>query len=64
MVREGMRSAEFHALVLFALVGMLVLVAARDLILLFVGLELMSISIYVLAGFARRDPRSSEASLK
>ena len=62
--REGLRSPEFHALVLMALVGMMVLVAARDLILLFVGLELMSISVYVLAGFARRNPRSSEASLK
>ena len=62
--REGLRSPEFHALVLLALAGMLVLVAARDLILLFVGLELMSISVYVLAGFARGSPRSSEASLK
>ncbi len=62
--REGLRSPEFHALVLMALVGMLVLVAARDLILLFVGLELMSISVYVLTGFARKNPRSSEASLK
>ncbi|WP_419166544.1 NADH-quinone oxidoreductase subunit N [Candidatus Palauibacter sp.] len=62
--REGLRSPEFHALILMALVGMLVLVAARDLILLFVGLELMSISVYVLTGYSRKDPRSSEASLK
>ena len=62
--REGLRSPEFHALILMALVGMLVLVAARDLILLFVGLELMSISVYVLTGFVRKNPRSSEASLK
>ncbi|MDE2880104.1 NADH-quinone oxidoreductase subunit N [Candidatus Palauibacter soopunensis] len=62
--REGLRSPEFHALVLLALVGMMVLVAARDLILLFVGLELMSISVYVLTGFVRKNPRSSEASLK
>jgi len=64
LAREGVRTAEFHALVLLALVGMLVLVAARDLILLFVGLELMSIAVYVLTGFVREDPRSSEASLK
>ncbi|MCY3698832.1 MAG: NADH-quinone oxidoreductase subunit N [Gemmatimonadetes bacterium] len=62
--REGLRSPEFHALILLALVGMMVLVAARDLILLFVGLELMSISVYVLTGFVRKNPRSSEASLK
>ncbi len=64
LTREGLPSAEFHALILLALVGMLVLVAARDLILLFVGLELMSISVYVLTGYARKDPKSSEASLK
>ncbi len=62
--RERFRAPEFHALTLLALAGMLVLVSARDLILLFVGLELMSISVYVLTGFARRNPRSSEASLK
>ncbi|MDX1578864.1 MAG: NADH-quinone oxidoreductase subunit N, partial [Gemmatimonadota bacterium] len=62
--REGLREAEFYALLLMALIGMLVLVAARDLILLFVGLELMSIAVYVLTGFRREDPRSSEASLK
>ncbi len=64
LARENIRSPEYHALLLFALVGMLVLVAARDLILLFVGLELMSIAVYVLTGIVRNDPRSSEASLK
>lgn len=62
--RTGMRGGEFHALLLLALTGMLVVAAARDLILLFVGIELMSISVYVLAGYARRNPRSSEASVK
>ena len=64
LARERLPTAEFHALLLFALVGMLVLVAARDLILLFVGLELMSIAVYVLTGLVRNDSRSSEASLK
>ncbi len=64
VVREGIRSTEYHALLLMSLVGMLVLVAARDLILLFVGLELMSIPVYVLAGFTRSNRRASEASLK
>jgi NADH-quinone oxidoreductase subunit N len=62
--REGLRVGEFYALLLLASVGMMILVAARDLIVLFMGLELMSISVYVLTGFARQDPRSSEAALK
>ena len=62
--REGLARGEFFGLVLLAAVGMMLLVAARDLILLFVALELMSIAVYVLTGYARRRPRSSEASLK
>ena len=62
--REGLHIGEFYALVLLAAVGMLVLVAARDLVLVFLGLELMSIAVYVLTGFNRRDPRSAEAGLK
>jgi NADH-quinone oxidoreductase subunit N len=64
LVREGLRIGEFYGLLLLASVGMMILVAARDLIVLFMGLELMSISVYVLTGFARHDPRSSEAALK
>jgi NADH-quinone oxidoreductase subunit N len=64
LAREGLRIGEFFALLLLASVGMMILVAARDLIVLFMGLELMSISVYVLTGFARHDPRSSEAALK
>jgi len=55
---------EYHLLVLAALLGMLVLASARELILLFVAFELMSIPLYVLAGFAKRDARAVEASLK
>ncbi|MHC4990008.1 MAG: NADH-quinone oxidoreductase subunit N [Planctomycetota bacterium] len=62
--REGLRRGEFYGLMLLASVGMMVLVGARDLILLFVGLELMSIAVYVLTGFDRENPRSSEAGLK
>ncbi|MFQ5746492.1 MAG: NADH-quinone oxidoreductase subunit N [Gemmatimonadota bacterium] len=62
--REGLDIGEVYALVLFAAIGMLVLAAARDLILVFLGVELMSLSIYVLAGLNRRDPRSAEAALK
>jgi NADH-quinone oxidoreductase subunit N len=62
--RHDMNRGEFHVLVLFATVGMMLLASARDLILLFLALELMSVAIYVLVGFNRRDPRSAEASLK
>ncbi|HKK07749.1 MAG TPA: NADH-quinone oxidoreductase subunit N, partial [Gemmatimonadota bacterium] len=62
--REGLEIGEFYALVLFATVGMMILAGAQDLVLVFVGLEMMSISVYVLTGFNRDDPRSAEASLK
>ncbi|HEX9325577.1 MAG TPA: NADH-quinone oxidoreductase subunit N, partial [Reyranella sp.] len=58
------RAAEYHLLVLTSLLGMLVLASARDLILLFLAFELMSIPLYVLAGFIKRDPGAVEASLK
>jgi NADH-quinone oxidoreductase subunit N len=62
--RRGINRGEFYVLLLFATVGMMLLGGARDLILLFLALELMSVAIYVLVGFDRRDPRSSEAGLK
>jgi NADH-quinone oxidoreductase subunit N len=55
---------EFYALVLLATAGMLLMVSAVDLIAVFLGLELMSIPIYVLAGFDRRKLRSNESALK
>jgi NADH-quinone oxidoreductase subunit N len=62
--RRNINRGEFHVLVLFATVGMMLMASSLDLILLFLALELMSVAIYVLVGFDRRDPRSSEASLK
>jgi NADH-quinone oxidoreductase subunit N len=58
------RAGEYHLLVLASLLGMLVLASARDLILLFLAFELMSIPLYVLAGFLKRDAGAVEASLK
>jgi len=58
------RSGEYHLLALASLLGMLVLASARDIVLLFVAFELMSIPLYVLAGFSKRDAASVEASLK
>ncbi len=55
---------EYYALILFALVGMMFMAAARDLMVIFLALELMSIGVYALAGFNRRDKRSAEAGLK
>ncbi|HEV8584733.1 MAG TPA: NADH-quinone oxidoreductase subunit N [Methylomirabilota bacterium] len=58
------RGTEYHLLLLASLLGMLVLASARDLVLLFVAFELMSIPLYVLTGFAKREPEPIEASLK
>lgn len=62
--RREMNRGEFYVLLSFAVVGAMLLASAKDLILLFLGLELMSVPVYVLVGFDRRDPRSAEASLK
>lgn len=61
---EKENHGEFYALVLFSVVGMFAMAAGNDLILLFIGLELMAISTYVLVGFLRGDRRSNEAALK
>ena len=56
--------AEYYSLILFAALGMMLMAAAGDLIIIFIGLETMSIAIYVLAGLKRSDPRSNEAAIK
>jgi NADH-quinone oxidoreductase subunit N len=58
------RAGEYHLLVLASLLGMLVLASARDLILLFVAFELMSLPLYALTGFRKRDGVAVEAALK
>jgi NADH-quinone oxidoreductase subunit N len=62
--REGIWSAESHVLVLFATSGMMIMAAARDLMIVFLGIEMMSIAVYVLAGMNRRSPRAAEGALK
>jgi NADH-quinone oxidoreductase subunit N len=62
--REGITAAESHVLVLLATSGMMLLAAARDLMIVFLGIELMSVSVYVLAGLNRRSGRSAEGALK
>lgn len=60
----GKDLGEYYALVLFATAGMMMMAASAHLIMLFLGLEVMSIAVYVLAGFFREDARSNEAALK
>jgi NADH-quinone oxidoreductase subunit N len=61
---EDEHRGEYYALLLLSVVGMICMVAGIDVVLIFVGLELMAISTYVLVGFLRRDRRSNEAALK
>ncbi len=58
------RPGAYVALLLLATAGMIVMAKASDFITIFLGLEIFSLSLYILVGFARRDARSSEAALK
>ncbi|RMF87827.1 MAG: NADH-quinone oxidoreductase subunit N [Nitrospirae bacterium] len=62
--QEGMEHGEYYTLILFAVLGMMVLASARDLTVLYVGLELMSITFYCLVGYLRGRIGANEASLK
>ena len=62
--REGMARFEFPILVIYATVGMMMMISANDLISLYMGLELQSLSLYVIAAIQRDRIRSSEAGLK
>jgi NADH-quinone oxidoreductase subunit N len=61
---ERLPAGEFHALLLFATVGMMLMASGNDLVIIFLGLETLSIATYVMAGFRRTDLRSNESSLK
>ena len=62
--RSGTTTAETHVLILLASSGMMLLAAARDLMIVFLGIELMSVAVYALAGLNRRSVRSAEGALK
>ena len=62
--QEKINHGEYYSLIFFALLGMMLMGQANDLIIVFVGLELMSICFYVLAGFMRRKLDSNESALK
>src|SRR5713226_2310595 len=60
----GIRGGEYHALILLSTVGMILMAAANDLIIFFLGLETMSIAVYVLTGMWRERVEASEAAMK
>src|SRR5882672_8891141 len=62
--KEDLPSGEFFTLIMFATTGMLLMAAANDLVMIFLGLETVSIATYVLAGYRRTDVRSNESSMK
>jgi NADH-quinone oxidoreductase subunit N len=64
MAVQRIRAGEYYALILFGVVGMALMSSAIELVLIFIALEISSISSYVLAGFRRKEASSAEASLK
>lgn len=62
--REKIRVGEYYSLILFCTVGMVILASSTDLIMIFLGIEIVSLCLYVLAGIRRGDTRSNEAALK
>ncbi len=62
--REDMERFEFPVLIVFATLGMMMMVSANDLMALYVGLELQSLALYIVAAFRRDSLRSTEAGLK
>ena len=64
MKLQDAEQGEYFSLLLFATIGMMLMASAADLVLLYVGLELMALSTYILAGFIRKSRRSNEAAIK
>ncbi len=62
--RQGVEAGEYYVLVLFAALGMMLMASALDLLVIFLGLELMSLSLYVLAGFFRTRATGNESAMK
>ncbi len=64
IAKMDLRANEYYALLLFSTSGMMILSSAKEFMSLFLGFEIMSISVYILSGFNRRSTRSSEAGIK
>jgi len=62
--RRGLLESEFHILIMAAVIGMMVLASATSLVTVFLGLELLSIALYIACGYARTDVRSQESAAK
>lgn len=62
--RISVHVAEYYAIILFSLAGIIVMVSYHNLTMLFIGIEIMSVSLYILAGIKKRDFGSNEAALK
>ncbi len=62
--RENVPAGEYHALLMFATVGMMFMASGNDLVVLFLGLETLSLATYVMAGLRRGDLRSNESAMK
>ena len=61
---EASQPAEYYAIMLFSLVGAIIMIGYENLLMLFVGVEILSVSMYVLTGSDKRNLRSNEAALK
>jgi NADH-quinone oxidoreductase subunit N len=62
--QKGINHGEYYALMLFSTSGAMLMAASRELIVMFIGLEILSIALYVLSGFARTEEKSEEAAVK
>jgi NADH-quinone oxidoreductase subunit N len=62
--KENMDYGEYYSLILFSTLGMMLMASAKDMIILYLGLELMALSTYILAGIKRHDIKSNEAAIK
>jgi NADH-quinone oxidoreductase subunit N len=62
--REKAEAGEYHALILFSIVGQCILASANELMMVFIGLEISSIATYILAGYLRDDKRNNESAIK
>ncbi len=64
LTRQDAETSEYHALLLFSIAGQCLMVAANELIIVFIGLEISSIASYILVGYLRDDKQANESSLK
>jgi NADH-quinone oxidoreductase subunit N len=64
VTRDGIPAGEYYSLVLFAIAGMIMMGSATDLLVIFIGLEILSLAVYVLTGIRRDTPEGTEAAFK